>query len=826
MTDPLGRVTTYSYDDEQRTIRRVDPDPDGSGALLSPVTDWAYNSNDWLTSVTNPAGARTDFIYDALGRLLTRISPDPDDAGPLASPVTRYGYNMLGLASVTDPMTRVTSFVRDNRGRTKSMTDTATSVTDYTYDFYDNLLTRTGADPDGPGQLPRPTVRYSYDAVDRMTSEMDPLKEMTRFAYDGASNLVSVTDPRSNTTQFGYDSWNRRTIETNMLSQSRSYVYDTANNLTRTVDRNFKVIQYVYDALDRPIEERWQDTRLVPPSLTVTTVRDGSVANEQQRVGWTTSTSSVTNMSGTFRLSHGTGTTSPIPWNASAATIQAALEALSSIGPGNVLVEVAASTSPSTFGRTITLNFRNGKGGQDLPQTSIAISSLIQTPIGPRLSAFVSTLVNGTTVSEQQQLTLSGASGGTWRVAYNGEVSAPLSPTITAFDLQNVLNNFLSIDNVVVQGGNTSGNRVYSVTFGGNQTGINMQPLFGDAANASNASIRNITTTYNAAGEVLSVNDPSSNVSFVRDNLGRATTVSSTVNVSVSSTIVNNVGFSMGQSFDIVGNRTELRVRGYGTVDFRNIYSYDKLNRLTEVIQTNQVGGNQVLPKRVTMAYNALGQRTQIARFQSTGTANPVATTDFTYDTANRLSGMAHKQGATNLIKYGYTYDPLSRWACVQSTLDGLTSYSYSQNDELQGATNTGAPNESYGYDANGNRNTTGFTTTTDNRMTASPGFTYQYDNEGNLVFKISTTTGIVTQYEWDHRNRLTRVTERTNILFPSTWLSKINYEYDAFNRLVRRYDEMAPGFTPVTFWVYDEGINPLLEYFGGYSTIQHRYLW
>ena len=88
---------------------------------------------------------------------------------------------------------------------------------------------------------------------------------------------------------------------------------------------------------------------------------------------------------------------------------------------------------------------------------------------------------------------------------------------------------------------------------------------------------------------------------------------------------------------------------GSGTPDFRNIYRYDKLNRLTEVIQTNQVGGNQVLPKRVTMAYNALDQRTQIARFQSTGTANPVATTNFTYDTANRLSGIAHKQGATNL---------------------------------------------------------------------------------------------------------------------------------------------------------------------------------
>ena len=273
VTDPLGRVTAYSYDGEQRSIRRVDPDPDGPGPLLAPITNWAYNSNDWMTSVTNPAGALTTFDYDALGRLLTQTSPDPDDAGPLASPVTRYAYNMRGLASVTDPMTRVTSFVRDNRGRAQFITDTANSVTDFDYDFYDNLLTRTGPDPDGNGQLSRPVFRYTYDALDRRTSQVDPRNGTTRLEYDAASNLVSVTDPVNNMTQFGYDSWNRRTIETNMQSQSRSFVYDTAGNLTRTVDRNGRIIQYVYDALDRTIDERWQQTGTVNPSLTVTTVR-------------------------------------------------------------------------------------------------------------------------------------------------------------------------------------------------------------------------------------------------------------------------------------------------------------------------------------------------------------------------------------------------------------------------------------------------------------------------------------------------------------------------------------------------------------------------
>ena len=810
VTDPMARLTIYTFDNEQRLIGRTDPDPDGTGPLLSPVTSWTYNANDWLIGITNPAGAQTVFSYDSLGRLKSKVSPDPDDAGILASPITTFGYDMQGLASITDPMTRVTRFVRDNRGRISSITDTAESRTDFTYDFYDNLLTQTRPDPDGVGPVLRPVIAFTYDALDRMTSQLDPMNGLTKFEYDAASNLTSVVDPVNNVTQYGYDSWNRRTVETNMLSQSRSYVYDTAGNMTRTVDRNGKVIQYVYDALDRPIEEKWKQTGAVTPSLIVTTIRDGSITNEQQTVGWRTTTSSVTNMTGTFRLMFGPDTTVPIAWNANAATIQAALEALPSIGAGNVLVDVVASTSPTTFGRTMTLNFRNGKSGQNLPQTIIA-GSLVQTPVAPTPTFIQSTVLNGSTVSEQQQLVLSSVSSGssgTWRVAYNGEVSGPLSPTIFAQDLQTVLNNFASIDNVTVSGGVGP---QYTVTFGGTQAGVDMQPIFGDAANISNSSVRSITTTYNADNEVLSVNDPTSNVNFVRDNLGRATTIASTV---------NGAGFSMGQSFDVVGNRTELRASGSGTLDFRNIYSYDKLNRLLEVVQTNQVGGNQVLPKRVSFTYNALGQRTQIARFQSTGTANPVATTDFTYDFANRLSGIAHKQGTTNLNTYSYTYDPLSRLTSVNSTLEGLSSYTYWQNDQLVGVTNSGAANESYAYDANGNRNTTGFTTTTDNRMTTSPGFRYLYDNEGNLIRKTNTTNGSYTLYTWDHRNRLTKATERT---FAGSFVSEINYEYDAFNRLSKRY----PTAGAITSWVYDEGINPVFEYNNSASpSMTHRYLW
>ena len=117
----------------------------------------------------------------------------------------------------------------------------------------------------------------------------------------------------------------------------------------------------------------------------------------------------------------------------------------------------------------------------------------------------------------------------------------------------------------------------------------------------------------------------------------------------------------------------------------------------------------------MAFSYNALSQRTQIARYQSTGTTNAVATTNFTYDYANRLDGIAHKQGTTNLNTYAYTYVPLSRLKTVNSTAGGLTSYSCNVTSLLTGATNTGTAHETYGYDANGNRNTTGYTVTPDN---------------------------------------------------------------------------------------------------------------
>ena len=82
----------------------------------------------------------------------------------------------------------------------------------------------------------------------------------------------------------------------------------------------------------------------------------------------------------------------------------------------------------------------------------------------------------------------------------------------------------------------------------------------------------------------------------------------------------------------------------------------------------------------------------------------------------------------------------------------------------MTGATYSYQTNESYSYDANGNRINTGYSTTTNNRLVSDGVYNYTYDNEGNRTRRTRISDGSVTEYTWDRRNRLTNVTERATV--------------------------------------------------------------
>ena len=230
----------------------------------------------------------------------------------------------------------------------------------------------------------------------------------------------------------------------------------------------------------------------------------------------------------------------------------------------------------------------------------------------------------------------------------------------------------------------------------------------------------------------------------------------------------------------------------------------------------------------MTQSYNSLGQRTSIARYQSTGTSNAVASTSFSFDTANRLTDIVHAQGSTTLSSYVYTYDGLSRIANVTSSIDGLSTYAYDVSSQLTGADHTSQSDETYDYDDNGNRDSSGYTTSSNNRTTAAPGFTYTYDDEGNRTSRTDASTGEVQETTWDYRNRLTKVVNRASSGGAIT--QQVDYEYDANNRMVKRVLDAdgAGSASPTTqYWAYDQGINALVEFDGSTAAdISHRYLW
>ena len=416
--------------------------------------------------------------------------------------------------------------------------------------------------------------------------------------------------------------------------------------------------------------------------------------------------------------------------------------------------------------------------------------------------------------NEVQTVTLSNATGGTFRLAFEGYVTTPLAYNATAAQVDAALDALNSVDNVTVTG-NAGG--PWTVTFGGSQAGLNVSRMGGDATAATTGTlVRTLSYTYDAASQLTAASDPDSSYAISYDNLGRVLTVDNNGTSGVPRVILTS-------AYDVVGNRTSLSASVAGTADFLNTYTHDALDRLTRVDQTGQTGGNTVSEKRVDLAYNAIGQYTSIARYKDTdgGTAHEVATAGYSYDTLGRLTGLAYTKGGSNLFTpYSWTYDSLSSGgmgfdgsatvsdprvaataaAAVFDALgritqmvsqDGTSTYGYDSKSQLTSADHSYQSDETYTFDNNGNRTMSGYQTGTDNRLTNDGTYSYTYDAEGNRLTRTKTATGEVTEYTWDYHNRLTKVTEKNS---QGTVTQVVEYIYDVFNRRIgRKIDTSAP---------------------------------
>lgn len=330
----------------------------------------------------------------------------------------------------------------------------------------------------------------------------------------------------------------------------------------------------------------------------------------------------------------------------------------------------------------------------------------------------------------------------------------------------------------------------------------------------SGTTIRSFTFQYDANERLTAAFDPVSRYSYSYDAMDRLTRVDN-------NGTPNMPRVTFDYTYDRMSNLLSSADSINGSAQGRTDYAYDLLNRVTRIIQS----GTGVAAKRVDMTYNAAGQITQLARFSDLAGTQAVAATTYTYDSLGRLTQMAHNRGATNLATYGIGYDAANRITRFTSP-QGTTNYSYDARNQVRLADHSYQTDESYSYDANGNRTNSGYQTGPNNRLTNDGSFTYQYDNEGNRIRRTRISNGEVTEYFWDYRNRLTQVVTRASAGGAVT--RQVNYTYDVHDQRIAKVvdlDGAGTGAVTVERFVYDRG-QIALVFNNGSTTPTQRYLY
>jgi YD repeat-containing protein len=95
--------------------------------------------------------------------------------------------------------------------------------------------------------------------------------------------------------------------------------------------------------------------------------------------------------------------------------------------------------------------------------------------------------------------------------------------------------------------------------------------------------------------------------------------------------------------------------------------------------------------------------------------------TDFSlaYDSAGNVGTITHTVvGGSSLATFAYAFDAANRLT-HETNAEGSVTYTYDNSSQLTSV--TGARSESYDYDANGNRDSAGYTVGTGGTLSASP---------------------------------------------------------------------------------------------------------
>lgn len=224
-TDPLGNVTSQTYDDRNRATNWTFPGGLGTTAAT-------YDGFGNVTAQTYSVGPSLSFTYD--GRNLLTSSEN-----------LTLGYDENGLVNESNGIT--TTY--DAGGRVATVSYPPGDVT-YTYDVADNLTQVV----DWVGN----TTTFTYDAVGRRTGISRPNGVSTTVGYGTDQSIVSIIESDGATVSSVVL---QRDATGNIVAADREVPTSPqlpTNDLSFTLDAASQITSFSYDALGRRTSD---DTR-------------------------------------------------------------------------------------------------------------------------------------------------------------------------------------------------------------------------------------------------------------------------------------------------------------------------------------------------------------------------------------------------------------------------------------------------------------------------------------------------------------------------------------------------------------------------------------
>ncbi|MEA5534957.1 RHS repeat-associated core domain-containing protein [Crocosphaera sp. XPORK-15E] len=761
ITDALGRVTDNDYDAFGRLISMTY----AVGTNDEATQQFEYDTVGNQTAIIDENGNRTEFEYDALNRLISITEADPDGNGPLTSPITTYTYDADGnLLTTTDPESSIITNEYDVLNRLTKTTDSLNQITTFTYDSIGNLL--SVVDPLGN------ETQNIYDDRYRLIQTIDPEEIITRFDYDLDNNLIEVNE---NASVIAADLLAFYPFEGNANDVSGNN--KNGNVVGATLTEGYEGQAYQFDGINDYIRADININPSIHPQLTIGAWVKANGLNASNKN--TIISHDNGDFDRTLTIDHRSG---GLGWSAFS-------------GSGQVVGFEPVDLGEWTFVAVVY--------NQSASTVTLYVDDQVFTELGTlgegynfieigRNPGFINELFTGVidnlfiydTALTTQEIAII-RQGGTNAIISSDELGLSNKTTFT-YDSRNRLitetdpfNNTTTYEYDLVNNliGQTDRNN-RRIEYEYDDIDRLIQETWIDTDQVINYS-------YDAVSNLTSVVDQYSSLTYTYDNRDRLITADNL-------NTPNTPHVTLNYTYDNVGNMLSVIDTINGVEAGTNNYNYDALNRLIELAQF----GNNVNDKSVNFAYNSLGQYTSISRYSDLVGTQLVNQTNYNYDDLNRLTNIGHNNGTNDVAFYNYGYDASSRITQI-TDVDGVTDYTYDDRDQLIGAerSNANFADETYQYDANGNRissslHENGYETGTANRLLSDGVYNYDYDNEGNLISKTEIATGNSQEFTWDYRNRLIVVIDKDS---DGNELQRVEFVYDAFNRRISKTVDTTP---------------------------------